>query len=94
MRTMHRAAPCQCALRKVSIIYTKTLHSVLSSFTLSLVLLPSLIASTVHWLRCFLFLNAANRQLRSVLDSAKHVRCVGPAALSYPSSIVNPVLYR
>ena len=44
--------------------------------------------STVHWLRCFLFLNAANRQLHSVLDSAKRVPCRGPAALSYPFSIV------
>ena len=50
--------------------------------------LLALLASTVHWLHCFLFLNAANRQLLSVLDSAKHVRCRGPAALSYPSSIV------
>ena len=48
----------------------------------------ALLASTVHWFRCFLFLNAANRWLRSVLDSAKHIRCRGPAALSYPSSIV------
>ena len=78
---------------KVSIIYTwvvKTLHSVLSSFVLSLVLvLPSLyLPSTVPWLRCFLFFNAANRRLRSVLDSAKRARCGGPTALSYPSSIV------
>jgi len=61
--------------------------------------LLALIASTVHWLRCFLFLNAANRRLCSVLDSAKHIHCGGPAALSYPSSIVKkapffPFLYR
>ena len=42
----------------------------------------ALLASTVHWFRCFLFLNAANCQVHSVLDSAKHVRCRGPAALS------------
>ena len=39
--------------------------------------LLALLAFTVHLLRCFLFLNAANRRLRSV----------GPAMLSYPSSI-------
>ena len=50
--------------------------------------LLALLASTVHWLCCFHFLNAANRRLRSLLDSAKHVCCGGPAALSYPSSIV------
>ena len=50
--------------------------------------LLALLAFTVHLLRCFLFLNAANRRLRSVLDSTKHVRCGGPAMLSYPSSIV------
>ena len=33
-------------------------------------------------------LNAANRRLRSVLDSAKRAHCGGPTALSYPSSIV------
>ena len=48
----------------------------------------ALLASTVHWLLCILVLNAANRRLRSVLDSAKCVRCGGPTALSYPSSIV------
>ena len=48
----------------------------------------ALLASTVPRLRCFLFLNAANRRLRSVLDSAKPVCCGGPTALSYPSSIV------
>ena len=48
----------------------------------------ALLASTVHWLRCFLFLNAANCWLRSVLDSAKPVRWRGPTALSYPSSVV------
>ena len=59
-------------------------------FELSLVLFLHFIASTVslHCLCCFLFLNATNRQLRSVLDSAKHIHCGGPAALSYPSSIV------
>ena len=45
----------------------------------------ALLASTVPWL---LFLNATNCRLRSVLDSAKRVRCGGPTALSYPSSIV------
>ena len=35
-----------------------------------------------------LFLNAANRRLHSVLNSAKHVHCRGATALSYPSSIV------
>ena len=51
--------------------------------------LLGLLASTVATLTSsFLFLNAANRRLRSVLDSAKHVRCGGPGALSYPSSIV------
>ena len=78
---------------KVSIIYTwlmKTLRSVLSSFILSLVFfLPlALLASTVHWLCCSLFLSATNSQLRSVLDSTKHVHCGGPPALYYPSSIV------
>ena len=48
--------------------------------------LLALLASTVHRLR--FFLNAANRRLCSVLDSAKHIHCRGPAALSYPSSIV------
>ena len=48
--------------------------------------LLALSASTVHWLRNFL--NAANRRLCSVLDSAKHVRCGAPAVLPYPSSIV------
>ena len=47
-----------------------------------------LLASTVPSLRCFLFLNAVNCRLHSVLDSAKHVCCGGPTALSYPSSIV------
>ena len=61
--------------------------------------LPALLASTAHWLCCFLFLNAANHRLRSVLDSAKHVRCGGPAVLSYPFLIVKkrpffPVLHR
>ena len=74
---------------KVSIIYTwlvKTLHNVLLlHFSCSLL---ALLASTVHWLCCFLFLNAANRRLHSVLDSAKHVCSGGPAALSYPSLIV------
>ena len=55
--------------------------------TLSCSLL-ALLASTVHWLRNFLILNAANRRLRSVLDFAKHVRCGGPAALPCPFSIV------
>ena len=50
--------------------------------------LLALLASTVHWLCCYLFLNAANHRLRSVLDSTKHVHCGGLAALSYPSSIV------
>ena len=45
----------------------------------------SLLASTVPWL---LFLNAANHRLHSVLDSAKLVRCGGPTAFSYSSSIV------
>ena len=48
----------------------------------------ALLASTVPWLCCFIFLNAANRRLRSVLDSAKHVRCGGQTALFYPSYIV------
>ena len=72
---------------KVSIIYTwlvKTLDNLISSFALSLILF----VSTVHWLRCFLFLNATNRRLRSVHDSTEHIRCGGPAALSYPSAIV------
>ena len=47
----------------------------------------ALLASTVHWLRNFLFLTA-NHRLRSVLDSAKHICCGGPAALPYPSSMV------
>ena len=69
----------------MSIIITRTMHV----RTFSLVLfLPSYIASTVHWLSCFLFLNAANCRLRSVLNSAKHVCCTGPAMLSYLSSIV------
>ena len=50
--------------------------------------LLALLASTVHWLCCFLFLNATNHWLHSVLDSAKHVHCGGPAMLSYPFSIV------
>ena len=48
----------------------------------------ALLASTVTWLRCFLFLNASNHRLHSVLDSAKCVRCGGLTALSYPSSVV------
>ena len=48
----------------------------------------ALLDSTVHWLHCFLFLNAANRLLRSVLEPAKRVCCGGPTALSYSSSIV------
>ena len=75
---------------KVSIIYTwlvKTLHSVLSSFAFSCSRL-ALLASTVPWLCCIFFLNAANRRLRSVLDSAKCVRCRWPTALFYLSSIV------
>ena len=48
--------------------------------------LLALSASTVHWLHNFL--NAANRRLCSVLNSAKHVRCGAPAVLPYPSSIV------
>ena len=43
--------------------------------------LLALLPSTVHWLRNFL--NAANRWLHSVLDSAKHVRCGAPATLPY-----------
>ena len=72
----------------VSLIYTwlvKTIHNVFSSFSCSLL---ALITSTVHWPWCFLFLNAANRRLCLVLDSAKHIHCGGPAVLSYPSSIV------
>ena len=76
--------------RKVSIIYTWLVNPpqhdfFFCAFSCSLL---ALLASTVHWLHCFLFLNAVNRQLDSVLNSAKHVRCGGPAALSYPSSIV------
>ena len=51
----------------------------------------ALLASTVHWLCCFLFLNAANRQLHSVFDSTKHIHCGGPATLSYCPFF--PVLY-
>ena len=76
---------------KVSIIYTwlvKTFHSVLFSFCTFSCSRPALLASTVPWLRCLLFLNAANHRLRSVLNSAKRVRCRGPTALFYWSSIV------
>ena len=50
----------------------------------------ALLVFTVYWLGCFSFLNAANRRLCSVLDSAKRVRCGGPTALSYPSFIALP----
>ena len=48
----------------------------------------ALLASIVHWLRCFLFLSVANHQLCSVLDSAKHIHCEGPTTLSCSSSTV------
>ena len=50
--------------------------------------LLALLASFVHWLCCFHFLNVANRRLRSALNSTKHVHCGGPATLSSASSIV------
>ena len=50
--------------------------------------LLALLASFVHWLCCFHFLNVANRRLRSALNSAKHVRYRRPVALSSASSIV------
>ena len=75
---------------KASIIYTwlvKTLHIALSSFAFSLVLFlqpQALLASIVHWLASLLSLSQCLSQcrLRSALDSAKHVPCGGPAALS------------
>ena len=82
--------PCEWAQQgawlNVSIIYTwlvKTLHNMLLSFALSLVLfLPS-------WLLlCFLFLSVANCWRCSALNSAKHISCGGPAALFSVSSIV------
>ena len=67
----------------------KTLHNVLSSFALSLLLyLPSWFLLYIDFVHCFLFLSAANRRLRSALNSTKHIRCSEPAVLSYPSSIV------
>ena len=71
---------------KESIIYiwlVKTLHNVLFSFALSLVLfLPSWLLLYIDFVRCFLFLSVANRRLRSGLNCAKHVHCRWPAALS------------
>ena len=75
---------------KVSIFYTwlvKTPQRAFFFCTFSCSCL-ALIASTVQWLRYYLYLNAANHRLHSVLNSAKYVRCGGPATLSYPSSIV------
>ena len=48
----------------------------------------ALLASTVSWLRCFLFLNAANCRLCSVLNSTKRVCSGGRTTLSYVPSIV------
>ena len=64
--------------------YLKILGLCMCMFSCSLL---ALLASTVHWLHCFLFLNAANSRLRSVLDSVKLVRCGEPAALSYSSPL-------
>ena len=64
---------------KVYIWLVKTLHNVLFSFALHLVLfLPSWLLLYID----FLFLSVANRWRLSALDSAKHVRCGGPAVLS------------
>ena len=77
---------------KASIFYTwlvKTLHNVLSSFAISLVLFCLL--GLGFFLHCILFLSVANRRLCSALDSTKHVRCGGAAALSSLSSSLDLV---
>ena len=94
MRIMPRAVPCAWvssrrttveSRMKVYIWLVKTLHNLLFwALSGSLAQLTSF----VHWLRCFHFLNVANRQLHSALNSAKHVRCGGQAGLSSASSIV------
>ena len=65
----------------------KTLHNVYlacedSPFALCLVLfLSSWLLLYVDFVCSFLFLSVTNRRLRSVLDSAKHVRCGETAAV-------------
>ena len=46
------------------------------------------LASFVRWLCCLILLSVASHWLRSALNSTKHIRCGGAAALSFPSSIV------
>ena len=60
---------------KVSIIYTWLVKTPQHAFFFSIFSysLLALLASFVHWLRCFLFLNVANRRWRSALNSTKHV---------------------
>ena len=64
---------------KVSIIYTWLVKTPQHAFFFSIFSysLLALLASFVHWLRCFLFLNVANRRWRSALNSAKQVCCCG-----------------
>ena len=88
---LNRTWKCTSGLWRLSTIcawLVKTLYNVLFFVcTLSGSLLDFL-DSFVYWLRCFHFLNVANHWLRSALNSAKHVHCRGPAALSSASSII------
>ena len=95
--------PCGAEMSKISQSSKTTVESSMKSehnlylacedsttciFLLSFLLFSSCPLSFYCTLTLLLSLNAANHRLHSVLDSAKHICCVGPTALSYPSSIV------